>query len=356
MRSAATEAMRALLASVDTNNSRCLRFDGDYIKPKPGRGEVLIAVLLAGICGTDFHVLEGFKNVTNSLVLGHEFVGCIEAFGTDCPCMDDGSLQVKDRVVAEINCVPHGCTTSRTAYERAQDPCRTALGLFGRNGVFADFVVVPYENIHRVPDEVPDRIAVFTEPVAAACQILEEVHIPILLKVAVLGAGKLGWIVAKVLAASGKNVSVIIRRDLDEQAKKVQYWGVSGRHFIPVVSMNDPHFAETKANSYDFVVDCTGNSTGLKTAIDIVKPRGTIILKSTHAPNSTHHIDLTPVVVKEARIIGSRCGPFEAALRLLQNGMLNLESLISKVYKISDGKEAFEEAKKPGTLKILLQF
>lgn len=346
--------MRALTVCSATDGSRFLKYRGDYPKPNPGRGEVLIKVWLAGICGTDLHILQGYKSMGDSFVLGHEFIGTIESFGPDTPY--EKCFQINDRVVAEINCVQFECTTSRTAYERAQDPRRTAFGIFGRDGAFADFVAVPFENVHRVPDNVSNRRAVFTEPIAAACQILEEIHIPPTKSVAVLGAGKLGWIVAKVLAASGKGVDMISRRKVSSIPQHVRRWGPSNGQTIPVFSLEDPHFLDSMSNSYSVVVDCTGSSKGMEVAIQLVEPRGTIALKSTGAPNSSQPIDLTPIVIKEVRIVGSRCGPFVVALKLLQTGMLDIDSLITEVRNIEESESAFEKATEPETLKILLEF
>lgn len=344
--------MKALTVRVSKNGVRELQYIADYPKPKVGRRDVLIRVTYAGICGTDLELLKGYKYLRHQLVLGHEFVGLIAAFGDDCPHASERPFDLNDRVVAEINCVPIGCANASTARERAQHSKRTVVGIFDHDGAFAEYVAVPFENVHRVPDEIPDRTAVFTEPVAAACQILEEVHIASSYRVGVLGSGKLGWIVAKVLAAAGKDVSILTRRKAEDIPEYLCYWGSCGEHPLSVISISGNPACWA---AFDVVIDCTGNPRGFETAIQLVKPRGTIVLKSTvSASESGHSIDLTPVVVKEIHIIGSRCGPFDVALRFMKNSLLDVESIITHTFPLEDGIAAVEEAKKPGTLKVLL--
>lgn len=352
---AMTETMRAITANVTDDNSRELRYEPDYPMAKPGRGEVLIKVVLAGICGTDHQILDDYKTIEDSLVLGHEFVGTIHSFGPDCAATNE--LKIDDRVVAEINCVPYGHMKARTAEEKAHDSSRTAIGIFGKDGAFADYICLPYENIHKVPDLVPTRIAVFTEPIAAACQILKQIHIKPNQKIGVLGSGKLGWIVCKVLASSSLNVHLITRRSIREIPEYLRKYDNNNEHIIPIISLSDNRNNENDFNDhFDFIVDCTGHSEGLQKAIAMVKPKGCIVLKSTCGSSSRCIVDLTPVVVKEIRIIGSRCGPFDVALRLLENEMLDVDTLITQVFSVEQGEKAFELARQPGVLKILLEF
>lgn len=349
--------MKALTLVSTKDGQRRLRYNENYPKPEAGQGEVLIQVILAGICGTDLEILKGYKGLVGSQVLGHEFVGRVIGFGPDCPRSLHPKIKLNDRVVAEINCVPFGCTTAVTAQQRAQAPQRTAIGIFGRDGAIADFVTVPFENLHRVPDEIPTRTAVFTEPVAAACQILDQVHIPTSSLVAVLGAGKLGWIVAKVLAAAGKNVTILTRRAVEDVPIHVRHWGPADDHLVPVLSISDWN-SDPSASfpKFDTVVDCTGDPQGFVTAVHMVKPRGTIVLKSTaNNIDGASQIDLTPVVVNELQVIGSRCGPFDVALRFMANGFLDVDSLIAEVFPLEHCTEAIEHAKRPGMLKVLLQ-
>lgn len=351
-----SDPMRALTLAVSEDGQRHLSYNGNYPKPEAGRGEVLIQVILAGICGTDLEILKGYKDLDGSHVLGHEFVGKVISFGPDCPQSLYQNIKLNDRVVAEINCVPFGCTTAVTAQQRAQSPQRTAIGIFGRDGAFADFLTVPFENLHRVPDEIPTRAAVFTEPVAAACQILEQLHIPTSSSVAVLGAGKLGCIVAKVLATAGKDVTMLTRRSVNDVPIYVRHWGPADDHLVSILSIADLDFDPSSFPKFDTVVDCTGDPQGFETAVHLVKPRGTVVLKSTaNNVGGTCHIDLTPVVVNEVHVIGSRCGPFDVALRFMANGFLDVDSLIAEVFPMERGIEAVEYAKRPGTLKVLLQ-
>lgn len=349
--------MRALTLHISGDGRRQVRYEENYPKPEAGRGEILIKVLLAGICGTDLEILKGYKDLVDSQILGHEFVGRVIAFGADCPQLLHDEIKLHDRVVAEINCVPFNCSTAATAQQRAQSPHRTAIGIFGHDGAFADFVVVPFQNVHRVPDKISTRAAVFTEPVAAACQILEQVHIPPTDSVAVLGAGKLGWIVAKVLAAAGKNVSILTRRTTDDVPMYIRRWGSTDDHLVPVLSIKDWQVdLSDRTPQFNTVIDCSGNPQGFATAVHLVKPRGTIVLKSTGSnTDDACHIDLTPVVVKEIHVVGSRCGPFDVALRLMANGFLDVSSLIAQVFPLEKGVEAIEYAKRPGMLKVLIQ-
>lgn len=364
--------MRALTVNVTPSGSRELRYEPNYPKPTPGPGQVLVRVLLAGICGTDHHVMEDFKTIDRQLVLGHEFVGVISEFGPECPVLtaNGETLKTNDRVVSEINCVPHTvknmATRPRTAAERAHDTNRCALGLFGSDGAFADYIVVPFENLHRVPDNVPTRVAVFAEPIAAACQVLKQVHVKPTDRVAVLGAGKLGWVVAKVLAASAVDVCMVTRRKTGSIPQYIRRYNLNDDgNTIPVVSLLHPeNYNGDEANhgqpkslfdAFDIVIDCSGSPKGLKTAIQMVKPHGTIVLKSTCGPSLSHPLDLTPVVIKEVGIIGSRCGPFDAALRLLKNGLLDVDSLITEVFRIEDGQLAFAKSREEGVLKILIE-
>lgn len=348
------QTMRALTMHVSADGSRSIRYEANYPRPTPGTAEVLIKVSLAGICGSDLELLQGYKLQAASIVLGHEFVGTLVEFGPGCPSPTDRHIKVHDRVVAEINCVPADCTVARTAYERAQDESRTALGIFGRDGAFAEFVTVPFVNVHVVHKTIPTRVAVFAEPIAAACQILEQGVITPLQRVAVLGAGRLGWVVAKVLAASGNQVEMLTRRPVSSVLPYIRR-GPTDDCIIPVVSLMSQDGTEQLANCYDTVIDCTGNPLGMETAIRLVKPRGTIVLKSTHSANHSIPVDLSLVVVKEIRVVGSRCGPFDVALRLLRHNLMDVESLITRIFALEDGEAAFAKATETGVLKVLLQ-
>lgn len=309
---------------------------------------MLIRVKLAGICGTDLEMLSGYKSLPGPQVLGHEFVGLVESYGSDVPPAQQ--LPSGTRVVAEINCVSPD-SASRTAAERAQDPHRTALGIFGHPGAFAQFVTVPAINVHKVPDNVLDEAAVFAEPMAAACQILNQVQLPRDEPVAVLGAGRLGWLVAGVLATCGCEV-VMLSRKYQDDIRRVRDEKISLEFGVRFDTLGDA----VKEDQFAVVVDCTGASSGFMLAIKLVKPRGTIVLKSTTAPGSGEKVDLTPLVVKEITLQGSRCGPFPVALRLLEKNVFDPRSLLETTFDAKDAHKAFQHAAEKGTLKVLLRF
>lgn len=332
--------MDAVLLRTGSSGSRELVVKKNHKPPTPSRGEVLIRVCLAGICGTDLEIVSGYKTLPNEQVLGHEFMGRIVSYSDDVPISEQ--LPRDTRVVAEINCVEPD-SASCTAEARAQDPCRTAMGIFGRPGVFAGLVTVPFVNVHQVPDGVPDDIAVFAEPMAAACQIFTQVKLPRSEPVAVLGAGRLGWIVAGVLSACGCEV-VILSRGREKDTQLAEAFGVG----VEVVG------DEVGKERFEVVVDCTGSSSGLESAIKLVKPRGTLVLKSTTAPGAARAVDLTPIVVKEVTVQGSRCGPFPMALRLMKKGGFDPRLLIDDVFELKNAVDAFDKARRKGSLKVLL--
>lgn len=325
--------------------AECINFpDPEALQP----GHAKLKVIWAGICATDLQLLAGYKGASSAkrMILGHEFVATVDAIHYS---ERSGELfKIGDRVVSEINCIgpeTHSCGDWR---ERAQDPRRTALGIFGSDGCFAEFVVVPVKNLHHVPAEIPSTDAVFLEPLAAACSILDEVKIRITDRCAVLGAGRLGSLIAAVLSASQFDVHVLVR----DPARASHVAQVAPGRDVPVVDVNS-----VESNSFDVVVDATGNPLGLQRALELCKPRGTIVLKSTYAPGSSDQvaIDMSLIVVKELHVVGSRCGPFAAALRLLEKDLVRPEALIKDSYELGDATEAFADAKRPGSLKVLFE-
>lgn len=333
--------MRALVVS-DQH-----RFADDYPTPQPPAGEALIRVTRAGICNTDVEILKGYFGFKG--VLGHEFVGIVEKLeALPNPKSDIANLESKidigDRVVGEINCVP--CDSpSRNDFERAQDPTRNTLGIDRRDGAFADYTVLPIVNLHRVPDSVSDDEAVFVEPLAAACQILEQVHLKPSDRVAVIGDGKLGLLCAQVLATVPCDLTAIGRH-----ANKLEILRRRGiQTEIASASTGTP-----RARQFDVVVECTGSAAGFDAARQMLRPRGTLVLKSTY--QGLPQANLTMLVVDEITVIGSRCGPFAAALRLLEQKRVDVQSLIHARYPLSQGAEAIEHAQKAGVLKVLLDF
>jgi len=314
---------------------RALVFDGhlkfvhDYALPSPSPDEALIRVKLAGICNTDLEILRGYMNFHG--VPGHEFVGIVEA------CADQ-SL-VGQRVVGEINCY---CGTCSTCLEGNPTHCpqRTTLGIAGRDGTMADYCVLPTRNLHAVPVGVTDEQAVFTEPLAAALEILEQVHVRPRQRVVVLGDGKLGLLVAQVMRLSGCDL-IAVGRYADKLAI-LKRQGIATRLA-----------SEATDIKADVVIDCTGKPAGFASARAMLKPRGTLVLKSTfHGQNE---VNMTSIVVDEVSIVGSRCGPFAPALRLLSMKLVEVEPLIAAVIPLDEALAAFELAQTPGTLKVLLR-
>jgi threonine dehydrogenase-like Zn-dependent dehydrogenase len=320
--------------------SRALSFDGklklDKRRRTPERpaGEALLRVRQAGICSTDLEICRGYMGFRG--VLGHEFVATVEE-------ADDETL-VGKRVVGEINCVCRQCDLCKRGLS-SHCRNRTVLGIVGRDGAFADWCVLPERNLHVLPDTVGDDEATFVEPLAAAVQVERQLG-PLLNDrtwVTVLGGGRLGLLVAQVLAQTKAAVRVVGRN-----AGKLQLcerWGIKSRHLREIEPRHDQ----------DVVVDCTGNAAGLGVAAAMCRPRGTLVLKSTVAPSPTGQpIDLAPIVIDEITIQGSRCGPFAPAIKLLAEARVDVASLVSRRFRLDDGPEAMRAASEGNVLKALL--
>ncbi len=295
--------------------------------PKRAPDEVLIRPRLMGICNTDIELTRGYKSFSG--VLGHEFVGEV---------LDGPAEWVGKRVVGEINISCGSCDMCERGIP-SQCRNRRILGLSAYDGAFCELFRLPVRNLWQVPDGVPDDEAVFTEPLAAACQVLEGVDILPSDRVVVLGAGKLGLLVAQALWIAGADVAVVVRRE--QPAALLTNLNI---RTIPASEAPD-HMA-------DFVVDCTGNEQGFAAALQWVRPRGTIVLKSTYS--DLPQADLTSIAVNELRIVGSRCGPFATALELLKMGLLSVRPMITARYALDDAPAAFAAAQEPGALKVLL--
>ncbi len=309
-----------------------LRLDKHYPRPTPPKGEALVRVLQAGVCNTDLELVKGYMNFTG--VPGHEFVGVVEqAAGREA--------LIGRRVAGEINAACGVCETCR-ANRPTHCPQRTTLGIDRRDGAFADYLVLPFENLHPLPDSVTDDQATFIEPLAAACEILEQVKVHPTDRVAVIGDGKLGLLCAQVVALTGGNLIVVGRH-----AKKLQ---ILQRHGIAITT--DPQAIES--GSLDIAIEATGTPSGFAAARRMVRPRGTIVLKSTYQ-GEVLPVNLTSMVVDEITLIGSRCGPFEPAIRLLARQQIDVESLIEARFSLNDGVAAFERAAQKGTLKVLVE-
>lgn len=301
-------------------------------RPQPERlpGHALIRMLYAGICSTDLHLRRGYYHFSGTP--GHEFVGEVVA------C--DGPRWRGKTVVGEINLACGTCASCVAGMGR-HCPARTVLGIVKHPGAFAEFLTLPEENLHRLPKHVPVHLGVFTEPIAAACEILDQVKIPKGVQVAVLGDGKLGLLIAQVLQLHGASVHLFGRHK--EKMRLVESLG------IDTEVMQD----RIPLAQYRFVVECTGSSAGLNQAVQMVTPRGTLIMKSTVHGKVT--LDTAPIIVQEITMVGSRCGRFAPALKLLASGNLILEPLIHDRLPLGLAAKAFDRAAERGVLKVLLE-
>jgi threonine dehydrogenase-like Zn-dependent dehydrogenase len=307
-----------------------VRYADDLPRPEPADGEARVRVLHAGICATDLALVRGYMGYR--CVPGHEFVG--EAL--------DGPL-AGERVVGEINAACGSCASCAAGNER-HCPTRTVLGILGRAGAFAEELVLPARNLHRVPDGVSSEAATFTEPLAAAFEIPEQLDLSAARTALVVGDGRLGLLCAQVLALHGLDVALAGRHP--ERASLL------ARDVRPVGPLELGPGAASADERFDLVVEATGSPGVLQAALTRVRPRGTLLLKTTsEAPAS---LDLAPLVVDEIRLQGSRCGPFEPALAALAAGEVNVEPLIHARFPLHDGVRALERAAAPGTLKVLL--
>lgn len=288
--------------------------------------EVAVDVLEAGICETDLQLCRGYMGFRG--ILGHEFVGIARS-----------GRYVGQRVVGEINCACRVCSVCRSGLP-THCPERTVVGILNHDGAFAETVLIPEHNLHPVPDSLPTSTAVFVEPVAAACRIVEQVSVTGR-RVAVLGDGRLGNLSAQVLRHHGADVYVV-----GKHAAKLELL----RH----LGIRTVLLSELQSNrSCDIVVDCTGSPTGLETALQLIRPCGTIVLKTTVAATQTLH--MAPFVIDEITLLGSRCGPFDAALQLLEHGVVDVASLISARFPLDQAVAAFEQASRKDVLKVLLE-
>ncbi|MDP8200559.1 MAG: alcohol dehydrogenase catalytic domain-containing protein [Candidatus Tenebribacter burtonii] len=306
-----------------------LKLIKDYPKPKSEKDEALIKVLMAGICNTDIEITRGYSRFHGTL--GHEFVGIVEEVNST-----NKSL-VGKRVVGEINI---GCGDCEFCRQDLARHCKNihVLGIVDKDGYMAEYVTLPIENLIVVPDSISDECATFCEPLAAGMEILEQVHIKPMDKICILGDGKLGLLID--FALSG------VQADITHVGKHKNKLDIIKNYCSRTMLID-----ELTNQAFDIVVEATGSVNSLETSLKIVKPHGTIILKSTVA--ASKEIDLTPVVVNEITIVGSRCGRFQPALNALATG-LDLTLLISKVYPFEESLSAFDKACEKGTLKILL--
>ncbi|MEO0325228.1 MAG: alcohol dehydrogenase catalytic domain-containing protein, partial [Myxococcota bacterium] len=310
---------------------QALRFVGDELRleevpePRPGAGEVGLRLRTGGVCNTDLELVRGYMGFEGTL--GHELVATVETLG---PGVDPA--WVGARVCVDINFACGACATC-VAGDPHHCPTRGVLGLAGRDGAFAERLVAPVTNLYRVPAQVSDDAAVFTEPLAAAFEILAQVAVKEDTRVLVLGDGKLGLLCAFALATTGCDLVVAGRHD-----RKLALAEAAGLRVTRSLG---------EARGFDVVVEATGRETGLAEAQDRVRPRGTIVLKSTFA--GTPRVDTNRLVIDEVRLVGSRCGPFDRALEALARGEVDPTPLIDARYALRDGVKAMEHAGRRGT-------
>ena len=308
---------------------QALRVREDLAPPVPPPGEALVRVSVAGVCNTDLELVRGYYPYAG--VPGHEFVGTVEE-ARGAPEL------IGRRVVGEINAACGACPTCR-AGRRTHCEKRTVLGILARSGAFATHLILPIQNLHAVPDALPDEVAVFAEPTAAALELQEQVSVAAADRVVVIGAGKLGHLVAQTLAVTGCQLLVVGRSPRPLALLAARGITTATAEAIP------PRGA-------DLVVECTGHPDGLELARRAVRPRGTIVLKSTYHGNA--QVDLARFVVDEITIVGSRCGPFAPAIALLASGRVDPRALVEARYPLADAVAAFDHAAKPGALKVLI--
>lgn len=319
--------------------------------PRPVAGdEALVRVTLSGICNTDLEIARGYAGFAGTL--GHEFVGVIEeltaaatspqvARGSGDPTGTPRPLTRGQRVVGEINAGCGQCDLCQSGDSR-HCPNRTVLGIVGRDGAHADFLKLPVVNLLPVPDEIPDEQAVFTEPLAAACGILERASIAPDTRVAVIGDGKLGLLCAQVLGTSGAVVTLI-----GKHGNKLE---IAQRRNIETMLSGS---ANDRKGEFDLVVEASGSASGFDLALDLLRPRGVLVLKSTF--QGATEVDAARIVVNEISVVGSRCGRFAPALELLRTKAVDVESLISEEFALADGVRAMARAADAGVMKILLR-
>jgi threonine dehydrogenase-like Zn-dependent dehydrogenase len=297
----------------------------DRPEPTTALGESVVRVTMAGICGTDLELAKGYMGYRG--IPGHEFVGQV---------VETENLALRGRrVVGEINSSCGACGACLEGLGR-HCPGRTVLGILGRDGAFADYLRLPQPNLVTLPDSIPDEVAVFAEPLAAAYEIFEQLKIPRNNRILILGDGRLGALVAMAFNAEGYEVTIG-----GHHPEKIERLGLLTRH---EKDLND---------RFDVVVDCTGTNAGFTRALELVRPRGTLILKSTAAASAA--LNLAPVVINEIMVLGSRCGRFAPALDAIAKGKIDPRPLISATLPLDDGLHALDLAGKPSNLKILLK-
>ena len=303
----------------------------NHLPPLPAEKEALIRVTCTGICATDIEIMKGYMGFEG--ILGHEFVGVVEK------CSQKNL--VGQRVSGEINIACGKCLYCKRGMER-HCPERSVLGILNKDGAFAEYITLPIKNLHLIPDSIPDEEAVFVEPVAAAFEILEQVNISSDDNICIIGDGRLGILTAQVLETRGCKLLVEGRHEKKLAILKAR--GINTRRVTEV----HPEYTD----KFDIVIDCTGSPSGLEQAIQRVRPRGTVVLKTTVAGKRT--FDFNELIIDEIALIGSRCGPFEPAIKALAERKIDVTPLISKVFTLDEGIKAFNYASQKGVMKVLV--
>ena len=309
-------------------NGTKIILDKNYLEKKSN--EALVRVRLAGICGTDLEILQGYMKYDG--ILGHEFVGIVEK--------SHNTALVGKRVVGEINTGCDKCNFCEKGLQR-HCPNRTVLGILKRDGAFAEFLSLPEKNLHVIPDSITDEQAVFIEPLAAAFEIKEQISLEYHWSIAIVGDGKLAQLIIQVLKLSCPNITCFGRH-----RNKLKNLVNSGIKIKVGIEPSDKQ-------SFDLVIEATGNNSGFLDTMKLIKPRGTVVLKSTIA--SRENLDLTPIVVNEITLVGSRCGLFKPAIDALVTGIVSVDSMIDTTFPLEEFSEAIEYAKKPDTMKVFLK-
>ena len=303
-------------------------FDNNY--PDPKFNETLVQVNLAGICGTDLEILNGYMKYSG--ILGHEFVGTV--------VKSNNPNLIGKRVVGEINA---GCTKCDFCIRRMERHCpsRTVLGILKRDGAFAEFLSLPEKNLHVIPDSISDEQAVFVEPLAAAFEINEQISLKPEWNVAVVGDGRLAQLIIQVIKLTCSNITCF-----GKHQNKLEGLIQSGIKIKIGIESTDEQL-------FDLVVEATGSNSGFTDTMKLVKPRGTVVLKSTIA--SRENLDLTSTIINEITLIGSRCGLFKPAIDALATGVISVDSMVDCTFPLDKFEDAIVHAKKPDTLKVFLK-
>jgi threonine dehydrogenase-like Zn-dependent dehydrogenase len=316
---------------------KAIYFDGNMAvltsarKPRQKMGEALIRIDMAGICATDLEILHGYMEFRG--ILGHEFVGTVES-------SEEKRLAGK-RVVGEIFVPCRNCSHCKKGLQK-HCPARSVIGISGRDGAFAEYLALPNENLHTIPDSLSNEEAVFVELLAAACEIIERVNFRKESRVVVLGDGRLAAMAAQVVALHSRNPIV-----LGLNTKKLATFEEVGLRTEIVENKGEI------GKDFDIVVDCTGKPTGLPLAVELLKPQGTVVLKSTF--HGTLDWNPAPIVINEITVVGSRCGPFEKALTLLTEGKVKTKPFVTAVYDIEDFDKAVQRARHSDSFKVMLK-